>query len=97
MQNGIVRRRLSRRGRLKGGHGLPQAHELDYIESVSMAGRAGQQLWAVARAARPELPVRACGLIGTDGYGDELLRRLGYTRTSTRPCCCAKGRPRFRT
>ena len=78
MQNGIVVAGYLGVDVLKEVTGFPQAHELDDIESVTLAlgglvNNCGRSLALLD----PNLPVRACGRIGTDGYGDELLRQLG--------------------
>ena len=63
---------------LKEIDGFPGPHDLVNIHSVDTA--LGGLVSNCARDLAlldPELPVFACGLIGNDGYGDELLSRLG--------------------
>ncbi len=78
MQNGIVVAGYIGVDVLKEVSGFPQAHDLCAVKSVDvtlggLVSNCGRSLALLD----PELPVKTCGLIGTDGYGDEVLKQLG--------------------
>lgn len=78
MRNGIVVAGYVGVDVLKEITGFPGPHDLVNIESVSLS--LGGLVSNCARDLAlldPQLPVYACGRIGNDGYGDEVLKGLG--------------------
>ncbi len=78
MRNGIVVAGYIGVDVLKEITGFPGPHDLVNIESVSLSlgglvSNCGRDLALLD----PELPVYACGRIGNDGYGDEIVKGLG--------------------
>ena len=79
MRNGIVVAGYAGVDVLKEITGFPGPHDLVNIESVSLS--LGGLVSNCARDLAlldPQLPVYACGRIGNDGYGDEVIKGLGH-------------------
>ena len=79
MRNGIVVAGYVGVDVLKEITGFPGPHDLVNIESVSLS--LGGLVSNCARDLAlldPQLPVYACGRIGNDGYGDEVIKGLGH-------------------
>lgn len=78
MRNGIVVAGYIGVDVLKEIEGFPGPHDLVNISSVSLA--LGGLVSNCARDLAlldPELPVGACGVVGNDGYGNEIFKGLG--------------------